>query len=331
VVDFSGRSCLVTGATGFLGSHLVAALVEHGARVRCLVRSTSRRDFLPTLGVELVTGDVTIPESLPSAVDDVDYVFHLAGLIKASDPADYFRVNYLGTIALLEACRSRARQLQRVLIVSSLAAAGPSAPGRPVTESWPCRPVTPYGKSKLLAEQAASAYVSELPITIIRPPTIYGPRDRETLLLFRLVALGIRPHLPVRGEISIVHATDLVTGILLAATHPAATGETFFIAGDEILSFDEVISHLARAVGRQGLTVPVPRWAVRASARAAEIMREVAGISLVFDRWKAVEILEGYWACSNERARRLLGFAPRIRVADGLAATAHWYRAAGWL
>lgn len=329
--DLADRTCLVTGASGFLGSFVVENLIGKGARVRCLVRSSSRRDFLPSEGTEFALGDVTEPNSLRSALEGVDYVFHVAGLIKAPRPEDYFRVNYLGTINLLEACRDHPDRLQRVVVISSLAAAGPSEPGSPVVETSPCRPVTPYGKSKLQAEQAALAYQGYLPLTIIRPPTIYGPRDRETLLLFRSVAMGVRPVLPIRSEVSVIHATDLAEGIVLAATHPAAVGATYFLSADDVLSIDDLLQQIALAVGRRGVEVPVPAWALRGAARAAEALRGFGIVSLAFDRWKAEEILTGFWACSNARARTELGFAPRVPISDGLAETARWYRKIGWL
>ena len=326
-----GQTCLVTGASGFLGSYVVERLVDAGASVRCLVRGTSKLTFLPDSGVQFCQGDVTNPQSLPNALTDVDFVFHVAGLIKAQQPKDYFRVNYLGTINLLEVCRHVAPGVRRVVVVSSLAAAGPSFPGHPLDEYSLCHPSTPYGKSKWQEEQAAIAFSDRIPITIVRPPTIYGPRDRETLAIFRLIELGIAPRLPVSGEISIVHASDLADGILLAASHPEAVGRTFFIANDESPSFGDLLGTIGAVLGRRGVKVSVPVWAIRAAGRAAETVRATTGLPVIFDRWKAEEIVGGCWACSNARARSLLGFAPRIPLRDGLAETGRWYRAMGWL
>jgi nucleoside-diphosphate-sugar epimerase len=329
--DIANRTCLVTGASGFLGSYVVEKLVERGARVRCLVRPTSIRDFLPSHGAEFVIGDVTDYASLRDALVGVDFVFHVAGLIKARRPEDYYRVNYLGTINLLEACRTYGDRLRRVVVVSSLAAVGPSEPRKPLAESAPCYPLTPYGKSKLRQEQAALAYQRDLPVTIVRPPTIYGPRDRETLLLFRAIALGIRPSVLGRSEVSVVHASDLAEGIILAAVHPAAVGQTFFLTGDDILSMMDLLKEITAALGRPSVSVPIPAWALRGAALVAEGLRNLGMAPIAFDRWKAEEILSGYWACSNARAKAQLGYAPRIGVSDGLAETAQWYRKMGWL
>jgi len=326
-----GRTCLVTGATGFLGSYVVERLVDAGASVRCLVRASSNCVFLPSSGIQFCHGDVTDPDSLSFPLRDVDYVFHLASLIKARSPSAYYRVNYLGTINLLEACQNVAPWLRRVVVVSSLAAVGPSLPGDPLDESSPCCPTTPYGNSKWQQEQVATAYSKRLPVTIIRPPSIYGPRDRETLAIFQCAALGLVPSLPVEGELSIVHAADAADGILIAATSAEAVGRTYFIAGDETPSYRELMTLIGTAVGRHGVKVPVSGWMLRLAGRIAEAAREVTGTPIIFDRWKAEEILGGFWACRNTRAKCELGFEPRVPLQRGLADTAKWYRAMGWL
>ena len=327
---FRGRRCLVTGATGFVGSWLADRLLDEGSRVRCLVRPASQARLRRAGQLEVSLGDVTEPASLPQALVEVDFVFHVAGLIKAPRESEYFRVNYLGTINLLEACRKLPTP-PRVVVVSSQAAAGPSAPNRPIDEESVCRPVTPYGKSKYLGETAVAAYRDSIPIAVVRPPTVYGPRDRETLGLFRLAQFGIRPRLTTGGAVSAVHVADLVDGILLAAGRAQAIGRTYFVAGDEQPELGELIDGIAEAVGRRGLVVPIPAGALRAGGRAAELARDLGGLSIVFDRWKAEEILAGYWACSNLRAKRELGFEPKVKLGDGLRSTARWYRDNGWL
>ena len=330
VPSLRGRRCLVTGATGFVGSWLADRLLAEGALVRCLVRPASLGRLRSDQGLEVVPGDVTERASIPAALDGVEIVFHVAGLIKATRESDYFRVNYLGTINLLEACRSTYRA-PRVVLVSSLAAVGPSRPSQPVHEDSICRPTTPYGRSKLRAEDAVAAYRSDLPISVVRPPTVYGPRDRESLMLFRVAALGVRPRLAVEGSISTVHVADLVEGIILAATREAAIGRTYFIAGDEQATLDELVDGICSAVGRNGVPLPVPPGLLRGAGRAAELARHVGGAPVVFDRWKAEEVLNGYWACSNERAKRELGFEPSVPLREGLKSTARWYKENGWL
>jgi nucleoside-diphosphate-sugar epimerase len=331
LIDLTGRVGLVTGASGFLGSWVVERLLGSGARVRCLVRSTSRLEFLPVDRVEVVSGDVNDRLSLERALVGVDYVFHLAGRIKASSEADYDLVNRQGTSNVVSACATVAPGVSRVVLVSSLAAIGPSEAGRPVDEATRPHPISPYGRSKLTGEQAALAFQDRLPLTVVRPPTIYGPRDRETLLVMRVLARGIRPVLPRSGAISLVHVADLADGILAAATHSAAVGKTYFLSGDEAPNLRELVDLLGAATETRGVPVPVSPLTLRLAGRAAEIFRDLTGRALIFDRYKAEEIARGYWACANQRARAEIGFSPRIALADGLRQTAEWYRKVGWL
>jgi dihydroflavonol-4-reductase len=330
-VEVAGRTCLVTGATGFLGSWVVERLLTQGARVRCLMRSTSKLEFLDAKEIELARGDVTDFTSVRAASGGADFVFHLAGRIKAPRESDYYQVNYLGTINVLEACLQAAPGVERVVVVSSQSAAGPSEPGQPLNESTSCRPISPYGRSKRQAELAAESYHARLPVTIVRPPSVYGPRDRETLQVIRLISLGLRPILSKRGAISLVHASDLADGILLAATQAAAIGKTYFLAGDESPSPSELVQLIARATERGGISIPVPPNLLRLAGRAAELVRDLTGFPMTFDRWKAEEIIHGYWACTSARAKADFGYSPRVPLATGLRDTVEWYRQAGWL
>jgi nucleoside-diphosphate-sugar epimerase len=329
--DLDSRACLVTGSTGFLGSWLVDRLLERGARVRCLARSTSRRDFLSNARVQYALGDVTDVDSLRRALAGVDYVFHVAGLIKAADPARYEHVNAEGTRNVLSVAAEQAGSIRRVLVVSSLAAVGPSRRGLLVDETWEPRPISPYGRSKLQGERHARSFADVVPLTIVRPPSIYGPRDRETLLVYRLATLPIRPAIGREGAISVVHVADLSDGILLAATHPAAVGQTYFLTGDDAPSMSELLGLIASALGRRGAVLPVPPIAIRGAGVIAGLVRDVTGRSFIFDRWKAEEIAIGHWACSSALARDQIGFRPQIGLIEGLRSTAEWYWKAGWL
>jgi nucleoside-diphosphate-sugar epimerase len=133
------------------------------------------------------------------------------------------------------------------------------------------------------------------------------------------------------GAISAIHASDLADGILLAATHSAAAGRTYFLSGPEAPSTAELLRLIAKALDRRSMPVPVPSVGVRVAGRAAEVIRDVTGRSSIFDRWKAEEIVVGNWRCSADRARTELGFQPRIPLAEGLRATAAWYQERGWL
>ena len=220
----------MTGGTGFVGSHLVGKLVGRGYRVRLLIRRTSNLRWLEGTPVEYAYGDVRDKASLAGACVGVRSVFHLGGVTKARTSADYFSSNSQGTRNLAEALAERGTPGGYFIYVSSLAAGGPAVPVErdpmPVrVESDPPTPITPYGQSKLEGEialrEVADAH-GRFRHVILRPPAVYGPRDRDTLLLFRLVKQGLMP-LPRGGEnrLSIIHVEDLAIGIVRAAETPS--------------------------------------------------------------------------------------------------------------
>ncbi len=188
---------LVTGGTGLVGSHLVELLLRKGHAVTCLVRDPERLRWLGGMDVDLVQGDCSQPGSLVPAVRGASIVFHLAGLTKAIHARDYYRVNHLGTRNILEACARHNPGIEKFVLVSSHAAAGPSRDGRPVKETDVPGPVSDYGRSKLLAEEEALRYKNELPVVILRPSAVYGPRDADMYELFRWAARGLT--LEIRG------------------------------------------------------------------------------------------------------------------------------------
>ena len=330
-IDGLKTRCLVTGATGFIGGHLVRALVDRGDRVVCLVRRTSPLDRLATLPVELVYGDLADPAALRQAVDGVTRVYHVAGLIQARRPDDFHRVNVEGTARLLEACRSTGAPLGRFVLVSSLAACGPSAAGRPWSEDDPTQPLTAYGRSKLAAEGVARSYADQVPLTIVRPPVVYGPGDRQTLPFFRLINRGLRPIVGGDARLSLIHVTDLVSGLLRAGDCPAAVGRTYFLAHDETATVEEITALIADALDRRTVSFRIPYRLTRLAAGATELVGRLSRRPPVFDRAKALEMYQPGWCCRSARARRDLGFTPRFSLAEGLRQTALWYRDHGWL
>ena len=170
---------LITGATGFIGSHLAEGLHKKGYSVRCLVRRTSNLQWLNGVSIEYVYGDLFDEQILRQAVSGVDYVYHLAGITKAKTKEEYYRGNHLATHNLLQAVLTTNPKLKRFVHVSSEAAVGPNTHDKPVNEQTPFHPITTYGKSKMEAEKECFALMDKLPITIIRPSVVYGPRDKD--------------------------------------------------------------------------------------------------------------------------------------------------------
>ncbi|WP_242343872.1 NAD-dependent epimerase/dehydratase family protein [Anaeromyxobacter terrae] len=320
---------LVTGAGGFLGSALVRRLSARGERVRALVRSPAPAlEGLP--GVDVVSGDATSAASLRAAVRGCDVVFHLAGVRRATDPAEFLRVNAGSTRLALDACLAEAPGLSRFVLAGSIAAAGPSR--TPRREDEPLEPVEPYGASKAEAERITLAYADRLPVAVARPPRIMGPGDRENLFFFRLarsgLAIGLRgPERPL----SWIDVDDCARGLVLLAEKPEARGEAFFLASPATTDALSIQLEAARALGVRARAVLVPPAAVRGAAALAELVTSVSGRRLPLNRKLAAQVLAPGWVCDPEKARARLGFEARTPLCESIARAAAWYRDRGWL
>ncbi|NQT20926.1 MAG: NAD-dependent epimerase/dehydratase family protein [Planctomycetes bacterium] len=324
--------CLVTGANGFVGSHLTDALLARGAVVRALVRKTSNLRWLEGKGAELVCGELRDPESLPPALEGIEYVFHVAGVVRAMDRDAYFRVNSGGTASLLEAC-CRAGTRPRVVLVSSLAAGGPSRRGPAVAEDDPAHPVSFYGESKLDAERVAAEYFDRLPIAIVRPPVIYGPRDTDMFQViraaanWRIAALAGGPSMPL----SVAHVHDVAHSLICAAQSGSSAGQTFYMAGPKPVTTGELIDAVEQAVGHRVIRIRVPSPVVRIIGHLTELQSAVTKKPGLLNNDKVREMLAGGWVCSIEKARRMLGFEPKVGIVEGMKATVEWCRREGWI
>lgn len=319
---------LVSGSNGFIGSHLVEALKKRGYSVTCLVRKTSNLNWLKGLDVEFVYGDCTEKDSLYKAVEDADYVYHLAGVVRAVDRETYYRVNFLGTRNLLEVCNKTNRKIKKFLYLSTQAAAGPINPNG----EGDCQPITDYGKSKLKGEFEVHSYNDRLPVLIIRASVIYGPRDKDIYTYFKFLKKGLRP-LPGKGEghFNALYVGDLVEGMILAAENENSSGETYFIADEKSYSWKEAADKAARALGVKTIKINIPRWLISASAFLSELSSGITHKPALIDRQKAKELLHNGWFCDITKARENLGFNPRISLEEGLKITASWYKDNGWL
>jgi len=323
---------LVTGAPGFVGGHLVRELLARGDRVRCLVRRPSAATALDAPGVEIVEGDVTRPGTLARAVEGVEEIYHLAARLTAMREREMLETNALGTRHLLEAAATQ--RLRRFVHCSTLAVTGPCAPdGAPVVETRPAAPVTWYGRSKALAERAVLAFgAAGMPTTIVRPPVVYGPRDRGLLSVFQAVARGVRPRLG-RGvkHYSWVYGPDLATGLVELGRHPATVGKTYFAAHPVATPMDRFLDLAAAALKRRGVSVRLPESFIGLLATASDLVAQATGVPGMLSRDKVNELRPAAWVCSSEAAARDAGWRAATPLEEGVAVTARWYRDAGWI
>jgi dihydroflavonol-4-reductase len=324
---------LVTGATGFVGSHLAAALAKRGDDVFCLARRPEQATFLASLGAQVVPGSLEDIDSLTAALQGVERVYHLAGLTAAGSEREFLEVNERGTLRLIGAIRTAVPSLRRFVHVSSIAAVGPTSHGARLTEDTPCRPVTAYGRSKLAGEVVVRD-AAGLPWTIVRPPVVYGPRDRELLRLFRVTRWGFAPVFGMGyQELSLVYVTDLVEGIARAGVEPVALGQTYHLAHPEVVRSRDLARAIGRAVrgGRAPLIVPVPAAVAGSIVRVIGRAAAAAGRRTVVSEDKLAEFLAPAWGTSVAKAERELDWRPPHDLTGGVAETAAWYRSEGLL
>jgi dihydroflavonol-4-reductase len=319
---------LVTGATGFVGSHLVEALRRGSVEVTILARSPSKSAGLAAQGVQVVTGDLHDAAGVERAVQGQDVIYHVAGVVAAPDEAEFLRANRDGTRNLLAAAERHGRA--RFVLVSSLAACGPAPRGAPLSGGEPPRPVTAYGRSKLAAEEIVRA--GALPWSIIRPPIVYGPRDREVLKVFRLARLGIAP---VFGdgtqELSAVHAADLATALMAVATTPTTVGRTYHACHPEVFTSAELGRAVGAAMGRSVVTVRVPPGVGRALLSLTEAAARLSRKPTILTTDKAHEFFQPAWTGDPAPLTRDSGWSATRNLQSGLSETYRWYREAGWL
>jgi dihydroflavonol-4-reductase len=329
----NGQSvALVTGASGFVGSHLVEHLLARGNRVRCLVRKTSKLKYISQDGLEMAYGGLDNNTDWNAALAGVDTIYHVAGLTFARRPQDYFTVNHRGTETLVAAALARRANIRKFIYISSLAAVGPSPDGQPVNETCETRPISPYGRSKLLGEEAVRATTDLLDVTIVRPPAVYGPRDYAIYEFFKAIARGVAPRIGRADmSVSLVHVQDLVEGIVLAAENQASSGRTYFISSDMGYSVKAINELLMRILGRRARSIAIPRTLAYTMAFAAEAVSAVLKRPPVINRDKVRDLSQSCWVCSIDAAKRDLGYSQKISLEAGLRDTYQWYLKEGWL
>ena len=317
---------LVTGATGFVGSHLVEALQRRGATVTALARSPQKAASLISQGIRVVPGHLHDETALLQATRDQDVVYHVAGVVAARNEAEFLRANRDGTKHVVAATESAGTR--NFVLVSSLAAGGPSTRGLALDGSESPRPVTSYGRSKLASEEVVRS--SRLQWSIVRPPMVYGPRDREVFKVFRLVRFGIAPLFgDGTQELSAIHAADLANALVLASEAPV--GKTYVACHPEVFTTAEFAHVIGRTMERSVRTVKVPPLVGRALLSVTEATARLTGQATILTADKANEFFQAAWTGDPTPLISDTGWQPRYDLQTGMADTYQWYRKAGWL
>jgi len=310
---------LVTGASGFIGRRLVMELVRRGHETACLVRPTSKTAPLRDLPVEFAIGDLGDAGSLVHAVEGRDHIFHLAGVIQAVDGAAFEAANAHGTRNLVDACLRAAPAIKKFVFVSSIAAAGPSPPGRPLTEADEPRPVSAYGRSKLAAEHIVMEAGTRMPVTIVRPPNVLGPGSKEIIRVIGLLRKRLVPALgDDRPRTSLVDIDDLVEALLLAAENPQSAGRTYFVTDGRAYAWPEITAAIAEELGVKRFTLKIPFAIQMLAARLAETAARLGRRPPLLTREIIRAARNYFWIYDGLKIESELGFHPRYGLRESI-------------
>jgi len=322
----------VTGATGFIGSHLVDELLKKNYEIKCLVRKNSSTKWLKGKPVEYIEGDLFTDEVLKKAVSDVDYVYHVGGVTFAKRKEEFQRGNVEATKSLLEAVYKYNPGIEKFIHVSSQAAVGPSFDGKPIDETRDYFPLTAYGRSKVEAEKTVMEYFDKMKCTIVRPPAVYGPRDYAIYEYFKSMSRGLQPMIGFDNkQVSLIHGVDLVKGFILAGESKISASEIYFISSEKFYNWSDIGKMTARLLGRKTLRVTIPHFAVKTTAFFSQVFGFFSSKPVVLNIEKSRELTQRYWICSIEKAQRELGFKESLTIEEGFKDTIEWYRKEGWI
>jgi len=322
----------VTGATGFVGSHLVDLLLKNGFNVSCLKRKTSSVKWLEGKKVDFVDGDLYSNEALEKAIKDVDYVFHVAGVVKAKNLEGFERGNNLATKNLIEITAKVNPDIKKFVHVSSLAVCGPNPDNRPLTEDYIPRPMTSYARTKREAEKEVLKFRDKIPVVIVRPPAIYGPRDTEVFIYFKTFKSGLNSIIGFNDKyLSLIHVKDLVQGIYLAGVKETKSGEIFFITSDDAYNWDDVGRVTSRIMNKKAVKLRIPHFVVYTVGGIMEVMYKFSNSVPTLNIEKCFDITRDGWFASNQKAKDKLGFQPEFSLEEGFKDTYEWYKKEGWI
>lgn len=323
---------VVTGANGFVGSHLVDFLLSKNFRVRCIVRKSSNLRWLQGKDIEIIKCGLNDKQGIREAFRDVEYIFHVAGVVKSKKPEGYFEGNVETTRLLLDTALEFRDTIKKFVMVSSQTVCGPSLNGNPVNEKTKCNPGTTYGRSKLAQEELARSYMDKIPVTICRAPAVYGERDTEIFIFFNTFNKGLMTTIGFdRKILSLVHVADLVEGLYLAAVNEKSIGETYFIGSEKYYTWDEVGDVTSAVLNKKPIKVKVPHFLVYTIAAIAQFFAMFSSKPATLNLEKAWDLTRNAWTCDTNKAVIDLGYHQKISIEDGVKRTVEWYKEMKWL
>jgi nucleoside-diphosphate-sugar epimerase len=323
---------VVTGANGFVGSHLVDLLVSKNYQVRCITRKSSNIQWLKNKNVEIYDCGLFDKQGLRKAFTNADYIYHVAGVVKSKKPEGYFKGNVDTTKVLLDVVLEFKVNIKKFLIVSSQTVAGPSVNEIPVNEKDLPHPITTYGRSKLAQEELAKKYMDKLPITICRAPAVFGERDTEIFIFFQTFSKGLFTTIGFDKKlVSLIHVSDLVDGLVIAAENSTSAGQIYFISSEEFYTWQQVGESTSKIMNKKPVHIAIPHFVVYTIAAIAQFFALFSSKPATLNIEKARDLTRHAWICSTEKAVKEIGYHQKISIEAGIRRTVSWYKENGWL
>jgi nucleoside-diphosphate-sugar epimerase len=323
---------VVTGANGFVGSHLVDNLLAKNFEVRCVVRKSSNLRWLDGKNLKIFDCGLFDKNGLRKAFEDVNYIFHVAGVVKAKNEEGYLKGNVEATKVLLEAASEVKENIKKFVVVSSQTVSGPALDGRPVTEDMKPNPLTTYARSKLKQEEVALGYNDIFPVTICRAPAIFGERDTEIFIYFQVFNRGLTTMIGFdKKELSLLHVTDLAEGLYLAAVSKKANGQIYFISSEKFYTWVEVGNITSNVLNKKAFKIRIPHFIVFFIAAIAQFFAMFSSQPATLNIEKAKDLVQRYWICDTSKAMKELGYRQNVSIEEGIRRTCDWYKKMKWI
>jgi nucleoside-diphosphate-sugar epimerase len=323
---------LLTGASGFVGSHILDKLREHQLPTAVLLRTSSDTQFVKShlADAEVRSGSIDDPPALLKALARITHIIHCAGRTKAVRVAEFYQTNHLGTKNLLNAINSNSSNIQRLVHISSLAAFGPATPAHPAVENDQPHPVSHYGKSKLAAELEVQQHC-RVPFTILRPPAVYGPRDTGFFSMFKAVKNHLLPRPNKTQALSLAYVTDLAENVVACLLNPATAGRTYFVASPDVVTGRSMAEEIAAQMKRWTIPLPIPSIVLWAVCLLQQAVSQITRRARLLNLQKYAELRAPGWVCSPLRLEQEAGLVCKTTLSQGIAQTLDWYIREHWL
>lgn len=325
---------LITGATGFIGSHIFDELIKKGHRVKCLIRENSNTRWLDNKNIEIIKSDFVNYDLIKSKLEDIDIVIHVAGIIAALNYHEFYKVNAEGTKLLLNSVAKYSKQFKKIIYISSQTVGGPAKDlNSPISEDDPPNPLTSYAKSKFQAEQFIINSDYGVKYSILRPSAVFGERDPGIVQIFQMVKKGFAPLMGLdKKYLNLIYGKDLAIATVNCIENAQSDNQIYYIAGQEKLNWDFLMDEIKIAVNNpRAIKLKVPNPIVLSVGYINEKISQITNQPQIFNYDKAIDFTRKYWICNTDKARNEINLKTDSNISDLLKMTANWYKKNGWL